>query len=149
MMMSGALKKVLMVTVLAPLLSPFGAAAEDKDLKKEVIKVGHFSEIYGHIHQNPSKYSTSLTNISCGHPVRVYSIKDESGERSVFNKEWVYVSAGPYEGYIKKEYISDDDPECLQDRYSKFFDRLSLDITDMYYWGKLYDHFVKRKTKAR
>jgi len=46
------------------------------------------------------------------------------------------------EGYIKSDFLARNKVRCLQDRYVRFFSRLNLEISDIYYWGKLYDQFV-------
>lgn len=122
----------------------FGAKASEVD--KKVKDVGYYNKIFGHIHQNPSRYSTSLTNIACGHPLRIFEIKSGDQSQSVFNNDWKYISAGPYEGYVMKKFISSQRPDCFQDKYPRFFEQLGLSITDMHFWGRLYDHFLIEKT---
>ena len=101
--------------------------------------VKYLATPWGHIHQNSSRYSTSLTTVSCGHPLKIYEV----------GKAWHKVQAGPYTGYVRNEQLLDKKPTCLQDKYPKFFDDLKLEITEMYYWGKLYDHYIEDKTRLK
>jgi hypothetical protein len=47
------------------------------------------------------------------------------------------------------KYISRRKPECFQDRYPRFFDNVALELSDMYYWGKLFDQYVEGRSKVR
>lgn len=62
--------------------------------KKNVpIKVGYLNVPFAHVHQNPRIYSTSLTAISCGHPLNIYAEK---------KKGWYFIKVGLYKGMLKK-----------------------------------------------
>lgn len=114
-----------------------------------VIKTGYLNQMFGHIHQNPSRYSQSMSTVACGHPLKVMKLVQEDGtEKVIFSKEWNRVSTGPYEGYIQERYISDKKPSCFQDRFPKFFQAINLELTEMYYWGRLYDHYDWGHSKA-
>lgn len=122
--------------------------AESSALSKKLIKeVGtfYYRNMFGHIHQNASRYSVSLTTVSCGHPVTVISSKNEEKKTD----GWVMVKAGPYEGYLLENSLSEKRVDCFQDRYVKFFDNMDLPLTDMYYWGRFYDQLVEGKSKVR
>lgn len=119
------------------------------ETQKKQLRTGYFNQMYGHIHQTPSRYSTSLTNISCGHPLRVLSVTQSGQTRSIFNERWKFISTGPYEGYLPKSFISNSKPECFQDKYTRFFELFDLSITDMHFWGRLYDHFLIEKTELK
>lgn len=106
--------------------------------KETTSRVAYFSKLFGHIHKNPSRYSQSLSTIGCGHPIKV--LQGKGGEIVV--NEFHKVSVGPYTGYISKKYLRSKKVSCFQDRYPRFFDNLGLSLTDMYYWGKLYDQYV-------
>ncbi len=94
---------------------------------------------WGHVHQNQSRYSSSLTTVSCGHPLKVIE----------FNEHWHKVVAGPYTGYVQSKFIHEKKPSCPQDLYPRFFDDLKLEITEMYYWGKLYDQYIEDKSRLK
>lgn len=81
--------------------------------------------------------------------MRVYEIESGGQKQSLFHNRWKYISAGPYEGYIMKDFISSEAPECFQDKYPRFFENLELSITDMHFWGRLYDHFLIEETEIR
>lgn len=101
-------------------------------------RVMYFGQLFGHIHKNASRYSQSLSTIGCGHPIKI--LKDKSGE--ITRNEFFKVKVGPYVGFIAKGYLKPKKVQCFQDRYPRFFDNLGLSLTDMYYWGKLYDQYV-------
>lgn len=124
-------------------------ADEFKDSK--VLSVGYFSEIYGHVHKNPFRYSLGLTTISCGHPMKILKARESEKDpyQEVFSGNWRLVKVGPYQGYILMDYISEKKPKCFQDKYPKFFEHFNLEIADMYYWGKLYDQYLAGKSKVQ
>lgn len=90
---------------------------------------------YAHIHSSAEVNSESLTTLSCGHPIKVY---EEDG----LSERWHRIKVASLEGYIKAEFLSRNKVNCLQDRYVRFFSNLKLEISDLYYWGKLYDQFL-------
>ena len=110
--------------------------------KDKLLGVFYFSEIFGHIHQFPSIYSSSLTTVSCNHPMKVYKTKASK-------PGWRLVKTVGLEGYVQSEYLAPKQLKCFQSRYPKFFDALELSITDMYYWGRLSDLYIKGKSKVR
>ena len=116
--------------------------------KRKYVRVAYFKNIFGHIHQNTSKYSTSLSTLSCGHPVKIYKKQYKGGHSQIiFNEKWNMVKVGPYQGYIQAEFLSKTKVKCFQDKYPKFFDEMKLEISDMYYWGRLYDQYVTGNSK--
>jgi len=137
------MRKILLLVLF---ISPIAQAK----MVKKVERVMYYKYMFGHLHQNPSKYSTSLTTISCGHPLKIYSVKTGSQKpRMVFNKEWNFVKAGPYEGYIRDTQLSSKKPICFQDKYPKFVDQFEMEISDMYNWGRLYDLYLYKRTRVR
>ena len=132
------------------LILPLSLDSQEKP-KAQNIGVRYLNAMYAHIHQNPNRFSVSLTTISCAHPMRLLSlVSGEQGKApiEIFNKEWRLVKAGPYEGYIRDSFLSEKKPECFQDRYSKFFEAMKLEIADMYYWGRLNDLYDYGHTKV-
>ena len=103
----------------------------------------YFKHIFGHVHQNPSSYSASLTALSCQHPVKVYTGK------GYVREGWEYVKVGAHWGYIRSDFLVKKTPQCFQSTYPKFFNKVELDIADLHYWGKLYDHYILGKSKVR
>lgn len=108
--------------------------------KAEYVGLKYYKNIFGHVHQNPSRYSNSLTTISCGHPVKVYANP---------KKHWSRVKVGPHSGFIEKNFLLNKRPKCFQDNYPRFFDQFTLDISELYYWGRLYDHYVQGKSRVQ
>ena len=134
-------------------LTVVGVSAEDKlpRPKKKILQVAYYKNPFGHIHKNPSRYSQSLSTIECGHPVKIYALESEKGKplQELFEGRFRYVGVGPYEGYIDQAYLSPKKASCLQDRFPKFFEHLDLTLSDMYHWGKLYDHYVYGKSRVK
>lgn len=124
-------KVIILLTFL--LLSPSGFSKNETTQK-----IVYYKNLFGHIHKNPSRYSQSLSTISCGHPIKILGIKGKEIQIGGFSK----VKVGPYVGYIDRKYLSSRKMECFQDRYPRFFDNIGLTLSDMYYWGKLYDQYV-------
>jgi len=120
------------------------------EAKKEVVGIFYLKNLFAHLHQNPNRYSASLTTLACGHPIKVLQIRQEGlPAETVFNSSWNYVSVGPYEGYIKASFLSSSKPECFQDKYPKFFDNFDLDLSELYYWGRLSDLYYFGKSKVK
>jgi hypothetical protein len=113
--------------------------------KKAPERVLYFSKLFGHIHKNPSRYSQSLSTIGCGHPTKVIGNTEVSSSGVSFLK----VKVGPYVGYISKIYLRSKKPQCFADDYPRFFDNLNLSLTDMYYWGKLYDQYITGRSRVK
>lgn len=107
------------------------AIAQDK-----AVGVFYFIPLLGHVHQSPARTSPSLTTIQCGHPLKV--IEDS---KVVISDEWAYVSVADWKGFVWKKHLLAKRPDCFQARYPKFFDALSLDLSELYYWGRLHDHW--------
>lgn len=107
-----------------------------------VTGVGYYNQLFGHVYQQPVRHSPSLTNIACGHPMRILELKKDGQRQKVFNQGWYLVTAGPYQGYVFKDFISQDRPDCFQDKYPRFFEAFDLSITEMHFWGRLYNQFL-------
>lgn len=117
--------------------------ASTKSTDEKVVGVFYFKPIFGHVHQSSVKTSASLTTIQCSFPVKVI----ESSKVSA-SSEWAYVQVADYKGFILKQYLSPKRPECFQGKYPKFFDALNLDLSELYYWGRLYDHYTQGETRV-
>ena len=113
--------------------------------KEKALRVAYYNHLFGHIHKNPSRYSISLSTISCGHPIKIMGTDGKVTMSGNFYK----VNVGPYKGYISKKYLNKKKPDCFQDRYPRFFDNLDMSLTDMYYWGKLYDQYVYGRSTVK
>lgn len=97
----------------------------------------YFVPIHGHIHKNASKYSSSLTTISCGFPLKV------SEAKQILPTAWKYVKGGNHFGYVRDEYVSKKPVECFQEKYKKFYNMVNLNLNQLYYWGRLYDQYIQ------
>ncbi len=103
--------------------------------------IQYFTEIFGHVHDKPYELAGSETAIACGFPVKVYEKQEHK------YKDWLYVLTGDKKGYIAKKYLSKSRPECFQKKYNQFYNDLSLNLSDLYYWARLYDQYIIIDTK--
>jgi len=110
-------------------------------LKGEDIVLGlkYLADPYAHLHQNPLIYSHSLTTLGCGHPVKTL-------EQSKLKPGWTYAQAGADKGYLRTSQLASKKPNCFKFKYPKFVQQFDLDLSQMYYWGKLHDQLIKIKT---
>ncbi len=123
--------------------------ANTKTESKSVLKVAYFKELMGNVHQNSSRYSQTLTTISCNHPVKILRTVSDDREQIFYgNGEWVQVQVGPFVGFLLKDLLAEKKVECFQDQYPKFFEEMQLGITDLYYLGRLNDQYISGKSKA-
>ena len=106
-----------------------------------VLGVLYLGDPYAHLHQNPIIYSHSLTTLGCGHPVKLL-------ERKKLKAGWVYAQVGANKGYLRSSQLVNKKPSCFKLKYPKFYRQLDLDLSEMYYWGKLHDQFIKIKTNV-
>lgn len=113
-------------------------------LAKKVVARKYYKNIMGHIHKNPSDSSSSLTTIQCAQSVKVLEDKEVA-----LPKGWLYVSVGDDDGYIREDFLDKKRPDCFQKDHPEFFNALKLDLTDLYYWGRLYDQFEFEETLAQ
>lgn len=130
---------MLLWLILLPILSFANSSSTDE----KVIGIFYMKPILGHVHQSSVKTSASLTTIQCSHPVKVI----ESSKVST-GAEWAYVQVGDHRGFILKEYLASKRPDCFQGKYPKFFDAVNLDLAELYYWGRLYDHYIQVETRV-
>ncbi len=114
--------------------------------KKFFLGVYYYSEMFGHLHKNPSTYSSSLTTITCGHPVKVSKF---IGRKKSKNNQWAEVRLGGRTGYVKTRYLLKKRLKCFQDIYPKFFENFNLDLAELFYWGKLHDQFIQGKSRVK
>lgn len=125
------------------LLLSVHAFAETAATDERVVGVFYMKPLLGHVHQSAVKESASLTTIQCAHPVKVI----ESSKVST-DPQWSYVDVAEHRGFILKEYLSEKRPDCFQGKYPKFYDSLNLDLAELYYWGRLYDHYIQGHTRV-
>lgn len=116
-----------------------------KTSRSEIAFIGYYKNLFGHIHKNPSRYSHSLSTIGCNHPIKVLGKKGNPTVKSGF----YYAEVGPYKGYLRKIDVSRKKNACYQNKYPRYFDYLNLSVTEMYYWGRLYDLYNQGKSKIK
>lgn len=131
-----------MIYILA-LFSALNVFAATTSTDEKVVGVFYLKPIFAHVHQSSVRTSASMTTIQCAHPIKVIQSSKVS-----HGPEWAYVQVADYKGFILKEYLSEKRPECVQGQYPKFFDSLNLDLSELYYWGRLYDHYITGETRV-
>lgn len=109
---------------------------------QEVVSRMYFNEFMGHVHKTPDSDSSSLTAIQCGFKVKILKSKSKI-------KGWSYIAVGEDKGFIRNNKLISYRPECFQAKYQDFYNSLNLDLTDLYYLGKLNEQAVTRESKAR
>ncbi len=146
------MRKIIFYTIINFVV--FSLFAQEKILvsneKREMLKIMYYNQTMGNIHQNASRYSQTLTTISCNHPVKVQKVIDQSKKESIYfgNGQWMAVNVGPHEGYLLKHLLSDKKVDCFQDKYPKFFEEMNMSLTDLYYLGRLHDHLMSGRSKV-
>lgn len=113
-------------------------------VQAKIVGVMYFNEFMGHLHKSPVKTSNSLTTIQCSQPVKVI---EENSKYS--SGEWFYVMVGEDKGYIHSQFLQTSRPQCFQEKYPRFYQKLELDLSDMYFFGRLQDHYIKAITRAQ
>lgn len=102
----------------------------------------YFNEFLGHVHESPTRDATSLTTVQCAHSVKVLKTANNI-------PGWIYSQVGEDKGYIQSQFLSSTRPKCFQEKFPRFYIDLGLDISEMYHWGKLYDHYDMGKSRIR
>ncbi len=127
------------------IMSSLGYAAESKTKEgaDELVGIFYFNQMFGHLHKSSTIESTSLTTLSCGFPVKV--LKTNSTD----SVGWELANVGEFRGYLRTEQLSDKMPDCFQSKYPKFFNGLTLDIAEIWFWGRLYDQYIMVKAKVQ
>jgi len=90
------------------------------------------SKQFVHLHKNESINSVVLLTLSCGQQVEVE--KD--------NNEWFYVSTGSFKGFVLSRNFSGNSPECFSQNFSKLYNKIDLDMREIYKLGRLEDLFI-------
>ena len=126
------------------LFIPFFLFAETVALDEKIVGTFYFTPTFGHVHQSANKISPSQTTIQCSHPLKVI----ESSKVSV-GPEWAYVQVAEYRGFVLKAFLSEKRPACFQGKYPKFFEAFNFDLAELYYWGRLSDHFIQGVTRVK
>lgn len=102
----------------------------------------YFKHFLGHVHESPDRDSASQTTLQCSHSVKILNTATPiSG--------WMYTQVGEDKGFIQSDFLTNKRPDCFQEKYPRFYVEIGLDITEMYHWGKLYDHYSMGKSKIK
>lgn len=108
----------------------------------KVIGVFYYKNVFGHILERQDRNSTSLTTISCGFPLKVVTNNNPK-------QGWSKVSSAGVSGFVISSYLSSSKPDCIQKNYPKFISALDLSLSEMFYWGRLYDMYINGKSKVK
>ena len=147
----GLMKKLIMPFILSIIVGNlflFSAYSKNKKKDDSSVTIFYYNNIFGHVHQSSLRFSNSLTTLTCGHPVKVIESRSSELGRST-KAGWNKVVVGPYNGYIYSAFLSIQKPICFQDLYPKFFELFEVDLSDIYYWGRLYDQYLIGKSKVQ
>ncbi|MEX0799333.1 MAG: hypothetical protein WEB87_07505 [Bacteriovoracaceae bacterium] len=104
----------------------------------------YFQNFMGHLHKEPVDSSASLTALQCAHSVIIIEKEGKTPPSG-----WMLAKVGEEIGYIRSKLLDGSRPECFQEKYPRFYNRLGLDLTDYYYWGRLPDHFLEGESQAK
>jgi hypothetical protein len=109
---------------------------------EQFVGIYYIKSMFAHVHQMTNPGSVSLTTVACGHPIKV--LKTEKNKNLV----WFFTEVGAHKGYIQEDFTSSKKPDCFQSSYPIFFNGLNLDLSQMYYWGRLNDQYIHIDVKA-
>lgn len=109
---------------------------------EDILGRKYFVNFLGHVHKKMSKDASSLTIVQCAHAVKILKSK-------MITNDWSYVQVGDDRGFVQSKFLSDKRPDCFQGKYPRFYNKVGLDITEMYYWGKLYDQYFMETSKIK
>lgn len=118
--------------------------AADKLIRDKEVGRLYFQNFMGHLHQESKDTSSSLTALQCAHPVVVIERKGVDVAPG-----WLLVKVGEDVGYIRSRFLDSQRPSCFQEKYAEFYRRLNLDVSDLYFWGRLSDHFIEGESQSK
>ncbi len=110
-----------------------------RQLLTSLFSLAYLAPMMGHLHESPQKESPGLSTLACGHPVEV--LQEGQG--------WSKVKASGMIGHIESRFLISKRPNCFQAKYSQFFQGLNLDLSNLYYWGRLSDRYEQIQTFPR
>ncbi len=93
----------------------------------------YFKKKFGHLHTFPKSYSASAAQLQCGDKVKKEKAEVKDGQ------SWLLVNFKGEKGFLRESFLQKKAPQCLQQKYPKFFSSL-LDLEVVYYWGRLNDY---------
>ena len=141
------LPRVLSVMLLLTLIIVSGDVDARSGNREKTVGVLYYRLMFGHLHSRPTPYSESLTTIACGQPMRLYERKN-SPKMSNQSRDWARVKVGTRQGYVLQKTLAPTKPNCFQDQYPAFFKSFKLDLSELYYWGRLYDQYIRGKSQV-
>ena len=112
---------------------------------KTMQKIVSMKNIFGHIHRNPNRHSSSVSTVHCGYPLTILA----KNGRFLVNGNWYYTETGPFKGFVHRDHVLQKRGPCFQKTYPQFFDKVGLTLTDYYKLGRLHDLFLSGVSKAQ
>ena len=106
---SRTLKMIKALIILTSLFT-FELSAGDFFIRKNFVILG----------QNPRPSSNPVSILSCGNKVKITPKKNGT------LKNWSFVTVGPFEGYLKTQFLVKKKPQCFEDRFPKFYNILTF-----------------------
>ena len=124
------------------------SAQTEQTKPKKVLEQLYLTEIFAHLHDRPDIYSAAKTTLACGHVVNI--LQEDPKKKSVPNNNlWAYLEASGRDGYMIKTFLSPQRPECFQESYAVFFELLNLEVSDLYYWGRLQELILRGRSRVK
>lgn len=90
------------------------------------------SKQFVHLHKNASVNSVVLVTLSCGQSVKLQNITNE----------WAKIKSGSFEGFVLKRNLLPSEPRCFSRTHSKLYNKLDLNMREVYKLGRLEDLFI-------
>ena len=85
-----------------------------------------------HLHKNASVNSVVLVTLSCGQSVKLLNSTNE----------WVKIKSGSFKGFVLKRNLLASGPRCFSRTHSKLYNKLDLNMREVYKLGRLEDLFI-------
>ena len=107
----------------------FLVVSKQKAFAKNVL---YASKQFVHLHKNASVNSVVLVTLSCGQVVNLVKKNDE----------WLKIKSGSFSGYVLKRNLLDSEPRCFSKVHSKLYNKLDLNMREVFKLGRLEDLFI-------
>ena len=92
----------------------------------------YLNRTYAQLLNNPYSFSSTITTLPCATPLTV----DPTLKSNAV--DWVGVQFAQERGYVYRKFVSIERPnDCYQEKYPVFLSALNLDVSELYYWGRL------------
>ena len=102
------------------------------NIKNVYSKSSYVSSPFVHVHKNKSINSITLVSLTCGQKVEILEKENE----------WINIKSGSFIGYVLERNLNLKYVDCLNKKYSKIYDKLDLNMSEIYKMGRLEDLFI-------